>query len=131
MHTIATLIDAAWAKFLARKVSWWASVWTIPKNFMMFPTMTSNGALDSLPRSGLQLLSNAYVRCNVLMTVSRQVAPPPPEVYNFLKSLGVRYIQFNLVVERLIDDGEKLIGLHFSKPPGLPKKIFKVPCWLP
>lgn len=112
---------------LPRKISWWTSVWTFLKNCMMFTATTSKGAPAALPRPVLQLLSNAGVRCNVLVTVSRQVAQVPLEVHNFLKSIGVRYIQLNPVDERLVDDGERLIGLDFSRPSGLSEKDFQSP----
>lgn len=73
------------------------------------------------------MLSNAGVCCNVLVTVSRQVAQALLEVHNFLKSLGVRYIQLNPVVERLVDDSQRVIGPDFSRPPGLSKKDFQSP----
>ena len=128
LQTNATLIDAAWAKFLATEDFLVGVSLDGPQELHDVHRYDKQGRSSfSATLAGLQLLSNAGVRCNVLVTVSRQVAQAPLEVYNFLKSIGVRYIQFNPVVGRLVDDSEKVIGLHFSKPPGLSKKDFQSP----
>ncbi|MGQ0708339.1 MAG: anaerobic sulfatase maturase [Rhodoferax sp.] len=118
LQTNATLIDGAWAQFLAAE------------GFLVGVSLDGPAHLHSLHRhdkrgrssfdstlQGLQRLLAVGVECNVLVTVSREVSQQPLVVYDFLKELGVRYIQFNPVVERVPDAQEKTIGLHFSKPP--------------
>lgn len=120
LQTNATLIDAEWSRFLA------------DEQFLVGVSLDGPQHLHDLHRydkqgrssfhdtvQGLQRLLKAGVECNVLVTVSRAVSKAPLQVYDFLKSLGVRYIQFNPVVERERGQQEQAIRLHFAKPPHL------------
>ena len=122
LQTNATLVDDEWAAFLAQEA------------FLVGVSLDGPRHLHDLHRydkqrrstfdatvNGLQRLLRAGVECNVLVTVSREVSREPLQVYNFLKELGVRYIQFNPVVERVSSSDEKKIGLYFSRPPNLSK----------
>src|SRR5258706_14620711 len=68
---------------------------------------------------GLELMKQHGVEFNVLVTVSRDVAARPLDVYRFLKEAGVRFVQFNPVVERVPRLREQQAGLHFATPPAV------------
>ena len=120
LQTNATLMNKDWAQFLAKE------------GFLVGVSLDGPRHLHDIHRynkqrhssfdatlNGLQLLLQAGVECNVLVTVSHEVSKEPLQVYTFLKNLGVRYIQLNPVVERVASHDEKKIGLSFSKPPNL------------
>ncbi len=120
LQTNATLIDAEWAQFLAEEKFLVGVSLDGPKHLHDVHRYDKQGrsSFDATV-NGLQRLLQAGVECNVLVTVSREVSQEPLQVYAFLKSLGVRYIQFNPVVERVTSPDEKKIGLFFSRPPNL------------
>ena len=120
LQTSGTLLDEQWCQFLAAE------------DFTVGISLDGPQAIHDLHRpdkqgrsrfaavmSGLQLLHQHRVRFNVLVTVSRQSTAHGLEIYRFLKSQGVRFIQFNPVVERLPTPAEQLLQLHFAQPPGL------------
>ncbi len=58
---------------------------------------------------GVELLNKHKVQFNTLTCVSKSNEDKPQEVYEFLKSIGSRYMQFIPIVERKSNnDGEKL-----------------------
>lgn len=65
---------------------------------------------------GLQLLQKHEVNYNVLASVGRETARQPLEVYQFLREIGVEYIQFAPVVERLPNEKYKKNGFRLSGP---------------
>lgn len=70
--------------------------------------------------AGLKRLQAHGVAVNVLVTVARDVARRPHDVYRFLKALGVRHIQFNPVVERVPRPEDLASGQQFASPPAWP-----------
>jgi uncharacterized protein len=120
LQTNGTLLDEQWCRFLA------AEDFTVGISLdgpqvihdLHRPDKQGRSSFDSV-MSGLQLLRQHGVRFNVLVTVSRQSTAHGLEIYRFLKSRGVGFIQFNPVVERLPTSAEQVIHLHFAKPPGL------------
>ena len=126
LQTNATLIDAEWAQFLAEEKFLIGVSLDGPRHLHEIHRYDKQGRSsfdDTI--NGLQRLLQAGVECNVLVTVSREVSKEPMQVYTFLKELGVRYIQFNPVVERATPPQEQVIGLHFSKPPNLSMTDYK------
>jgi uncharacterized protein len=71
---------------------------------------------------GLRLLQKYKVEYNVLACVARDTAKKPLEVYRFLRSEGVEFIQFTPVVERLPDACSNQQGLRLAGPAALDKK---------
>jgi uncharacterized protein len=120
LQTNATLINDEWAAFLASEKFLVGVSLDGPKHLhdVHRYDKQKRSSFDATV-NGLQLMLQAGVQCNVLVTVSREVSKEPLQVYSFLKGLGVRYIQFNPVVERVTQRDEKTIGLYFSKPPNL------------
>jgi uncharacterized protein len=80
-----------------------------------------NGTFDQVMR-GLRLLQKHKVEYNVLACVARDTAKKPLEVYGFLRSEGVEFIQFTPVVERLSDVQDAPMGLRLAGPAALDKK---------
>lgn len=120
LQTNGTLLDEAWCRFLA------AEDFTVgisidgPRAIhdQHRPDKQGRSSFDAV-MGGLQQLREHQVRFNVLVTVSRQSTAHALEIYRFLKAEGVRFIQFNPVVERLPTPAEQVLKLHFGKPPGL------------
>jgi uncharacterized protein len=79
------------------------------------------GSFDQVMR-GLRLLQKYKVEYNVLACVARDTAKKPLEVYRFLRSEGVEFIQFTPVVERLPDACSNQQGLRLAGPAALDKK---------
>jgi uncharacterized protein len=79
------------------------------------------GSFDQVMR-GLRLLQKYEVEYNVLACVARDTAKKPLEVYRFLRSEGVEFIQFTPVVERLPDACSNQQGLRLAGPAALDKK---------
>jgi uncharacterized protein len=80
-----------------------------------------NGSFDLVMR-GLRLLQKHKVEYNVLACVARDTAKKPLEVYRFLRSEGVEFIQFTPVVERQSDVQNAPMGLRLASPVALDKK---------
>jgi len=68
---------------------------------------------------GLRLLQKHGVEFNVLACVGRETAERPLDVYHFFKSVGVEFIQFTPIVERMPDAATAATGLWLSPPASL------------
>jgi uncharacterized protein len=79
------------------------------------------GTFDRVMR-GLRLLQKHKVEYNVLACVARDTARHPLEVYRFLKSEGVEFIQFTPVVERMPDARSRHHGLRLAGPASLDRE---------
>jgi uncharacterized protein len=114
LQTNGTLIDETWARFLARENFLVGLSLDGPREMhdAARPDKQGRGSFDAA-LAGLRLLLKHGVELNVLVTVSALNQGQGREVYRFLKGEGVRFIQFNPVVERLPQDQ----ALHFAKPP--------------
>lgn len=117
LQTNGTLIDEAWAAFLRDEDFMVGLSLDGPRHVHDLYRLDKRGrsSFDDVVR-GLQLLLEHEVRVNVLVTVAREVASHALEIYRFLKAEGVRFIQFNPVVERLSEGDDKAVGLHFATP---------------
>lgn len=110
LQTNGTLLDPEWAAFLKEN------------GFLV--GLSIDGPRDQHDRyridrremstfdrvmAALKLLRDGGVDFNVLTVVHRQNARKPREVYRFLKSIGVEFMQFIPAVERLAD-GKRWFG---------------------
>jgi uncharacterized protein len=77
-----------------------------------------NGTFDRV-MAGLKLLQKHEVEYNVLACVARETAKRPLDVYRFLRSEGVEFMQFTPIVERLAGAETGGSGLRLSGPPAL------------
>jgi uncharacterized protein len=82
---------------------------------------SGKGTFDQVVR-GLRLLRKHKVEHNVLASVARDTAKQPLEVYRFLRSQGVEFIQFAPVVERMYDACNSHHGLRLAGPAALDKE---------
>jgi len=117
-QTNGTLLDDKWGAFLARE------------NFLVGisidgpaelhdayrVTRTGKGSHADVMR-GLGVLKRHKVEFNTLTCVNRMNASKGAEVYEFLKGIGSRYMQFIPIIERLPDEEAKRLGLCHSTPP--------------
>lgn len=62
--------------------------------------LNGNGSFSQIIK-GLDLLNKYSVEFNVLAVVNNYNVKYPLEIYRFFKSIGVRYIQFTPIVERI------------------------------
>jgi len=122
LQTNGTLLTDEWCKFLRKH------------NFMVGISLDGprevhnrhrrdakgRGTFDSVI-SGLKLLQKNKVEYNVMACVARETANKPLEVYNFFKGMGVEFIQFSPVVERMPDSACAQLGLGLSGPAALAK----------
>ena len=125
LQTNATLLDDAWCAFLAREgFLVGVSLDGPPQlNDVARPDKQGRGSSADVLR-GIDALRRHGVDFNVLVTVSSANVAHGAAIYHYLKSLGVRFMQFNPVVERDAptpdgEDGATPIQLHFARPPRL------------
>jgi len=76
------------------------------------------GTFDQVMR-GLRLLQKHKVEYNVLASVARETANQPLDVYGFFREVGIEFIQFSPIVERLPDECSAQHGLRLAGPPVL------------
>ncbi|MNO18447.1 Anaerobic sulfatase-maturating enzyme [compost metagenome] len=120
LQTNGTLLDDEWCDFLARERFMVGLSLDGPRQVhdLYRPDKRGRSSFDDVMR-GLALLKRHGVEFNVLVTVAREVAKYPLQIYRFLKAQGVRHIQFNPVVERQPSAPEIKQGLNFATPPEL------------
>jgi uncharacterized protein len=119
LQTNATLLDDSWCAFLARERFLVGVSLDGPAavNDRARPDKRGRGSAEAALR-GLRALQRHGVDFNVLVTVSSANVDRGAEVYSYLKDLGVRFMQFNPVVERLAPQSQP-VALHFARPPEL------------
>ena len=117
LQTNGTLLDDAWCRFLKHY------------NFMVGISLDGpqeihdryrkdrqgKGSFESVMR-GLKLLQKHGVDYNIMASVGRETALYPLEVYRFFKEVGVEFIQFLPIIERLPGATEQQIGFNLSGP---------------
>lgn len=120
LQTNGTLLDEAWCAFLARERFTVGLSLDGPREVHDLYRLDKRGrsTFDAV-MAGLKRLQAHGVEVNVLVTVAREVAKHPLEVYDFLTGEGVGFIQFNPVVERLPQPREAAVGQSFATPPPL------------
>lgn len=120
LQTNGTLLDDEWCQFLKKN------------NFLVGISLDGpeeihdryrkdrggKGSFDKVMR-GLRLLQKHDVEFNVLVTVARDTAHKPLEVYRFFKEQGVEFIQFVPVIERVAGKAEQALGLKLAGPSSL------------
>lgn len=120
MQTNGTLLDDEWCAFLAQHQFTVGLSLDGPQAIhdAHRPDKQGRSSHEQVMR-GLRLLARHGVQFNVLVTVTSDSTAHGLEIYRFLKAEGVRFIQFNPVVERMPAPREQVIGLHFATPPKL------------
>lgn len=117
LQTNGTLLDDEWCRFLKQH------------NFLVGISLdgprevhdryrqdrSGQGTFDAVIR-GLKLLQKHRVEYNVMASVARETAHEPLKVYCFFKELGVEFVQFTPIVERLPDATARKLGLSLAVP---------------
>ena len=122
LQSNGTLLNDEWCSFLKRN------------NFMVGISLdgpkeihdryrrdrSGKGSFDQV-LAGLRLLQKHKIAYNVLVSVARETARQPLEIYRFFRNEGVEFIQFAPIVERVADLRSKQHGLRLAKPASLDK----------
>lgn len=115
IQTNGTLLDDEWGRFLAK------NKWLVglsldgPKETHDTYRLDGQGkgSFDRVLR-GLETLKKHKVEFNVLASVTPVSTRAPLEVYHFLKEVGVKFVQFMPIVERLPDEQASELGLKLA-----------------
>jgi len=106
LQTNGTLLDGAWAEFLAREGFSVGLSLDGPAEFHDAYRRTADGGpTHGRVMDAFRLLRKAGVPCNVLCVLHAGNAAQPDRVYDFFRSLGVGYLQFLPLVVRPTDPG--------------------------
>lgn len=111
LQTNATLLNSEWCEFFKAN-DWLIGVSIDGPEFIhnrFRKNMNMKGSFGEVMK-GIERLNKHGVEWNVLATVNSLNVNYPVETYNFLKSLGTRFIQFTPVVERFEESGKLLSG---------------------
>lgn len=123
LQTNGTLLDDEWCRFLKRY------------NFMVGLSLDGpreihdryrknrqgNGSFEAVMQ-GLKRLQKHGVDYNVMASVGRETARHPLEVYRFFKKVGVEFIQFVPIIERLPGTAEQQLGFNLAGPAALDRE---------
>jgi uncharacterized protein len=106
LQTNGTLLDEAWARFLAAEGFWVGVSLDGPEAVHDRYRLTAGGKpTHAAVMRAWRLLSRHRVRTDVLCVLHDQNARSPLAVYRFFKEIGVRHLQFLPLVERLPGGG--------------------------
>lgn len=116
LQTNGTLINENWCRFLAENNFLCGISIDGPKPFHDKHRRFTNGkgSWDDAMRT-IDLFHRYGVDFNTMTVINASNAKHPVAVYDFLKSIGSRYMQFTPIVERIADDENELISLVSSK----------------
>lgn len=117
-QTNGTLLDDAWGEFLSRERFLVGISIDGPEQLHDAYRVKRNGrgSFADVMR-GLEVLKRHKVEFNTLTCVNRLNSEHGGEVYDFLKGIGSRYLQFIPIVERLPDAEAERLGLSHATPP--------------
>ncbi len=120
IQTNGTLLDDQWCEFLTQR------------NFLVGLSIDGPASLHDRYRvdkqqqptfdaviRGLKFLEKHRTEFNTLTVVHRGNSQKPLEVYEFLRQIGSKYLQFIPLVERLPTTQLKIRGLDLMEPPDL------------
>ena len=115
LQTNGTLLDDEWGRFLSEN-NWLLGLsldgpQAIHDTYRLDSKGT--GSFDKVMR-GLEVLKKHKVEFNVLASVTPASTGAALEVYQFLKEVGVKFVQFMPIVERLPDDEANELGLKLA-----------------
>jgi uncharacterized protein len=115
LQTNGTLLDDSWGKLL-REGHWLVGLSLDgPEDIHNAnrPDASGQGSFGSVIR-GLGVLQRHGVEYNVLCSVTPTSSDQPMRVYEFLRDVGVKYVQFMPIVERLPDAAASELGLQLA-----------------
>lgn len=120
LQTNGTLLTDTWCQFLKKHHFMVGLSLDGPKEIhdRYRRNHKDKGSFDRV-MNGLKLLRKHQVDFNVMACVAKDTAKHPLEVYRFFKNLGIEFIQFSPVVERLPDAVSTQHGLSLAGPAAL------------
>lgn len=117
IQTNGTLLDEEWCAFFKRH------------QFLVGISMDGPASIHNQYRvdrhgegtfkkvlQGIKLLQKYEIEFNVLVCVSRESCKYGTQIYNFLKNINVKHIQFTPLIERLADKDAIEWGFHYAMP---------------
>lgn len=117
-QTNGTLLDDEWGEFLHRERFLVGISIDGPAHFHDAYRVKRNGkGSHAEVMRGLEVLKRHKVEFNTLTCVNRLNSEHGAEVYEFLKGIGSRYMQFIPIIERLPDAEAERLGLSHATPP--------------
>jgi uncharacterized protein len=120
IQTNGTLLDDEWCEFLTnRKFLVGISIDGPPAVHDRYRVDKQQQPTFDAVMRGLKLLQKHQTEFNTLTVVNRANSQKPIEVYEFLKQIGSKYLQFIPLVERLPTTQLKVRGFDLMEPPGL------------
>lgn len=120
LQTNGTLLNDEWCQFLKKHNFMVGISLDGPKDIhdRYRRDRTGQATFDKVMQ-GVKLLQKYNVNYNVMACVARETAYKPLEVYHFFKELGVEFIQFFPIIERMADSHEEKDGLRLAGPASL------------
>jgi len=118
IQTNGTLLDDEWCEFLAANKFLVGLSIDGPRQLhdAYRVDKRQKPTFDNVMR-GLNLLKKHKVEFNTLTVVNRLNSQEPLRVYQFLKSIGSRFLQFIPLVERAAPEKLKSLGYGLAEPP--------------
>lgn len=115
IQTNGTLIDDDWCRFLKANDFMVGISLDGPKEIHDHyrTDRRGEGSFDKAMR-GLRLLQKYEIEYNVLVTIGKETASRPLDIYRFLKDEGVEFVQFAPVIERSAGSHEQSQGLKLA-----------------
>ena len=119
-QTNGIVLDDEWCGFLAENhFLVGISIDGPPEINDSFRVDKSGNSTTEIVVRAIEKMKKAGVTFNSLSCVNRLSGSKPLEVYNFLKSIGVDFMQFIPIVERLPDEEAEKLGIKLATPPNL------------
>jgi uncharacterized protein len=118
LQTNGTLLDDEWCEFFSQRTFLIGLSIDGPRELhdRYRVDKQQNPTFDAVLR-GLDFLKKHKTEFNTLTVVHRGNSQHPIEVYDFLKSIGSKYLQFIPLVERLPTQLVKIRGFDLMEPP--------------
>jgi uncharacterized protein len=118
LQTNGTLLDDEWCEFLTeRKFLIGISIDGPPALHDRYRVDKQQQPTFDAVLRGLKFLQKHQTEFNTLTVVNRANSQKPLEVYEFLKQIGSKYLQFIPLVERLPTTQLKVRGFDLMEPP--------------
>ena len=131
-QTNAIIVDDEWCEFFAENnFLIGVSIDGPPEINDKFRVDKSGNPTTEIVVRAIDKMKKYGVQFNSLSCVNRLSGSKPLEVYNFLKSIGVEFMQFIPIVERVADDEAEKLGIELAVPPELDQEpeAAKVTSW--
>ncbi|MGL5231729.1 MAG: anaerobic sulfatase maturase [Fusobacteriaceae bacterium] len=123
LQTNGILLDEEWGKFLKKNEFIVGISLDGPKDLHdKYRVTNSNEGSFEQTLLGLKILQKYEIEYNVLVCVTNEACNRGVEIYEFLKSEGIEYIQFTPLIERIPTEKEEEAGYRLGVPQALESK---------